>query len=211
MSQKNNQPIIIGITGSIASGKSSFSKILAENGIPVLNADRCVHELLKSPSLIKKVSSLFGPNVKEGRNLNFKALAQIIFSQPKQKRALESLLHPKVKSYFESQTKKLAKSHKYIGWDVPLLFETGWDKDCTLTICITAPQTHILKRCHQERGMSYKETRLRLNAQWPQKKKAKLASLVVSNNKTTPHLKKQARALCQFIKCLDLPLTQGKL
>lgn len=170
--------ITIGLTGGIASGKTTASNYLKKLGFMVIDSDHIVKELYEKKEVIDLISKQF--DVLEFGFINKKKLAQIIFKQPKAKKKLESILHPLV---FEAidVLKHQAFEH-LIFIDMPLLFEVGYqDIDYSLLI-YTKPSTQ-LKRLIDRDFLTESDALSRIKSQMSILKKKKLANHVIENEK----------------------------
>ena len=200
---KTPKTLIIGLTGGIATGKSTVSKLFKRFKIPVIDADRIAHDLTKrNKPLTKKIFKIFGNSViGKYKTLNRKALAQIVFSDPKAKKTLENLLHPQIKKITNQKIKAYQqKNHKIIVLDIPLLFEAGRDKDCDLTIVIAAKQNTQIKRLMQNRGMSKKDALARIKNQMPLSQKIKKADFILKNDSSKQALFDSVYTLLNILK-----------
>lgn len=179
-----HKPFIIGLTGGIGMGKSTAAKILNGFGLPVYNADRAIHDLLrKGGKGVKPVAKLFPEALKRGA-MDRKIIGQSVFHHPAKLKRLEKILHPlvhKIEKDFlnQAQTKKAAA----VILEIPLLFETGADKRCDIVICVTAPKhvqkTRVLIRKH----MTKERFKAILARQMPDAEKRKKADYVVQTGK----------------------------
>jgi dephospho-CoA kinase len=182
---------IIGITGGIATGKSTAAKILRDKGYSVICADTIAHQLLKkTKTTARQILNHFG-------TLNRKKLAHVIFKNPQAKKKLESIIHPAVIRETKKQIAALKKKqHRLIFLDVPLLFESGMDKLCDKTICVWAPKKTQIERMLKKRKMTRKEALSRIKAQMPLRQKMKKSNYIVKNASTPSELiKKMAMVL----------------
>lgn len=175
----------IGLTGGIATGKSSVGHWLAEQGIPVLDADHYAREALApgSPGSIA-VLARYGPRVGATTcptEINRKALAQVVFNDAQERQWLESLVHPQVRSSFEAALQRNAKEPVVVLM-IPLLFETGLEVLCSeiwVIACSTQQQTERLMAREQ---LNTEEAAQRIQAQWSLERKTALADEVIDNN-----------------------------
>ncbi|MBI1977318.1 MAG: dephospho-CoA kinase [Candidatus Omnitrophica bacterium] len=169
--------LIVGVTGSFGSGKSTTCKILRRLGArKVIHSDPLTREVFKPRHPIgKRIQSLFHI---QGR-INRKRVAKRIFSDPKKRRQLEALIHPYVFQRIRSELNRVKRGVVVI--EVPLLFETGFDRLCDVTIAIFAPEKVVIKRL-KERGFQAREVRARLRAQLPASEKRKRSDLYISNS-----------------------------
>ncbi|MFW0777818.1 MAG: dephospho-CoA kinase [Rickettsiales bacterium] len=144
---------IIGITGGIAMGKSTVAKQFAQFGANVSNADDIVHALLaKGGEAVEEVKQYFPSTIIDGA-VDRRKLGEIVFADVDKRKKLESILHPMVAfqelSFIEEETNKGAKMAIL---DIPLLFETGADTRCDVTVTVSAPlwiqRRRAMKRPH---------------------------------------------------------------
>ena len=171
---------VIGLTGSIAVGKSTVTQYLLTHGYQVLDADIISHQALKQgTSAYQKVVSLFGC-VKEDGTIDRKQLGNIVFSSPEKKKQLEDIIHP----YVIDETLKGIKESKsnYVILDVPLLFEAKMDKLCDLTIFVNTKEDVRLARLEKRATMPLKDAK-KLNSQvMSAKEKIYLADITIENS-----------------------------
>lgn len=196
---------ILGLTGGIATGKSTVAKMIRKMRIPVICTDEIAHELTKKNSpVLKEILKKFSPLVfNADKSLNRPALAKIVFSNPKQQKILEKILHPRIKKEVLREIQKMHTANcPLITIDVPLLFEAGWDKMCDFTLCVTAPQKLQIERLKKYRKMTRKEALARIKAQMPLKEKVKRADFVIENGLTLKALKNHVTKMTQQIKSL---------
>ncbi|MBT5798655.1 MAG: dephospho-CoA kinase [Alphaproteobacteria bacterium] len=168
---------IIGLTGSIASGKSSVSQMFRHLGIPVHDADKTVHELMGAYGLaVPELLSIFGNIGSVDQGINRKKLGEIVFSDESAKYELESIIHPLVwrdRNKFLEQMRHNRK--KVIIVDIPLLFETGSNVICNKVICVWAPIFLLRQRALKRAGMTSDKLNAILHHQLPQYEKMRLA------------------------------------
>lgn len=179
-----SKPFVIGITGTIGSGKSAVGHILTEMGIPVIDSDKVVHDLFATNKVLKdRLVAEFGQAIvsDSGVGIDRKALGKIVFSNPKAKEQLEDIVHPLT---IEACLKELSKysGQEIIAILVPLLFEAaphlGYDE---IWAVITAEKI-LLERLTSRDKISLEQALQRLNAQFSQERKAKNATHVIDNS-----------------------------
>lgn len=187
----------IGLTGGLASGKSTVSKILVERGWPVVDADRIAREVVGPGSVgLDQVLAEFGSDLlTPDQSLDRRELGRRVFGRPDALRRLEAIIHPLVqeRSKQEREGYRLAGA-KVAFYDVPLLFErnlTGFDG---VMVVICSEQTQR-RRLRERDGLSDAEIDARLASQIPLEKKRGLADFVVENEGTLDDLKRAVENL----------------
>ena len=178
---------VIGLTGGIGSGKSTVAHWLSEQGIAVLDADRTVHELLASDQeTINEVVTEFGKGVlSETGEIARRILGQRVFSDPKARRRLEEILHPRVAdSMYKRQLILEAQGAKVCVWDVPLLFEAGFSQWVNEVWVVWVPVSIQKDRVMKRDTLSLSEVDLRIQAQYPLEEKVRQANVVIDNSGT---------------------------
>ncbi len=193
--------IIVGLTGSIGMGKTTAGRILQHLGLPVHDADACVHSLL-SPGgeAVPFVSAAFPEAKGENGRIDRHKLGLIVFADPEKRKELEQILHPLVRR----QQKRFllatsVRGSKIAVLDVPLLFETGVYRGCDYTVCVTAPYFIQKQRVLSRPGMTEKKFRDRLNSQLPDIDKRKMADFVVQTGLGKAYTYRQLRAVIDRI------------
>jgi dephospho-CoA kinase len=172
--------IIIGLTGGIGMGKSTLARQCARFGAKICNADDIVHRLLgKGGAAVDAVSALF-PTARHADAIDRKILGSIVFNDKAALQQLEQLLHPLVieaeDRFMHSEQRK---GIKVVILDIPLLFETGSDRRCDMTILASAPFFIQRHRVMQRPGMTQEKFMRIVRAQMPDHEKRALADVVV--------------------------------
>ncbi|MBM5814946.1 MAG: dephospho-CoA kinase [Cyanobacteria bacterium M_DeepCast_100m_m1_067] len=164
----------IGLTGGIASGKSSVGRLLAARGLPVLDADVYAREALapRSPGA-QAVLDRYG-------TLDRTALGRIVFADGAERRWLEQLVHPLVRARFATELEGLAAAPVVVLM-IPLLFEAGLEALCSEVWLVDCEDTQQLARLMARNGFNEADARARLTAQWPLARKRGLADVVIDN------------------------------
>ena len=172
----------IGLTGGIASGKSSVGRLLAARGLPLLDADVYAREALApgSPGA-GAVLERYGDGVRAtGGEIDRAALGQIVFGDGAERRWLEQLLHPVVRACFETKLQELA-AEPVVVLVVPLLFEAGLETLCSEVWLVDCDEKQQLQRLMARDGLGEADARARIAAQWPLARKRQLADVVLNN------------------------------
>ncbi|MDJ0943376.1 MAG: dephospho-CoA kinase [Kiloniellales bacterium] len=172
--------VILGLTGSIAMGKSTAAKALRRLGLPVHDADAEVHRLLsKDPETIKAVRRAFPKTVTAGR-VDRKALGARVFGDPSALRRLEAILHPKVRQAEAAFLRRQARRRATIVvLDIPLLFETGAEARCDAVLVVSAPAFIQAQRVLRRPGMSRQRLDEIRARQLPDAEKRRRADFVI--------------------------------
>lgn len=171
----------IGLTGGIATGKTTISKYLSSLGIPVIDADLIAREVLTIyPEILEYLRKTYGDRVFSGGKLDRRALGRIVFQD---KEALSSYLQvimPRIRQEIE---KRLEESEEEcIVLDAPLLFEEGFQKDVDLTITVYAQERVQLQRLKERDGFTEEEARRRISAQMDLQEKMDRSTYVLNNS-----------------------------
>jgi dephospho-CoA kinase len=188
----------IGITGGISTGKSTFVECLREL-LPIatfFDADEAAHGLLDRPEVKKQLRREFGPQVfSAAGNLNRAKLRAIVFADATKKRALEQVLHPRIRRQWRKQAKGYRNSPRFFLADIPLLYETGGDGLCDRVVVVACSQKVQLARLRKRMSVTRAEAKQMIKLQMPLDEKIRCANHVVWNNGDRTSIMKQARSL----------------
>lgn len=185
--------MVLGITGGIATGKSTVVKFVQEYGFPVVDADVIAREVVAigTPGL-KAVSKEFGPEViQKNGSLDRKALGMIIFSEPEKRIRLNQLLSPFLRTEITKQIKEKKQQSKLIIVDIPLLYEGGYEKEVDQVAVVYLPKKIQVERLMIRDGLTKEEAEKRIASQAPIEEKKKKAQIVFDNHKDQEWTKKQ--------------------
>jgi dephospho-CoA kinase len=192
------KPIIIGLTGGIASGKSTALAHFKKLNIPVIDSDQIVRNLWQSNNdMIQKAESHFGFSIHTSEDR--KKLSEIIFKDQIEREFLNKIVHPYVFKQIEIE-KKFLKSSSIIVIDMPLLYEVSYQKKCDYVLVVYVDLKTQLRRLMKRSHLTKSDALNRINAQMPLEEKAKLADVVLDNNKTIGNLNKQISAFLGGLK-----------
>jgi dephospho-CoA kinase len=172
----------IGLTGGIASGKSSVGRLLEAQGLPLLDADVYAREALApgSPGA-GAVLERYGDGVRApGGEIDRAALGRIVFGDGAERRWLEQLVHPLVRARFAAELQELG-AEPLVVLVVPLLFEAGLETLCSEVWLVDCDETQQLQRLMARDGLGEADARARIAAQWPLARKRQLADVVLNN------------------------------
>lgn len=184
----------IGLTGGIATGKSTVGRLLEAEGLPVLDADQYAREALAlgSPGAAA-VLERFGDAVRtsgtgpECPTIDRGALGSIVFSNPTDKRWLEQLVHPLVRQRFELALAELAAESAVVLM-IPLLFEAGLQELCSEIWLVDCDEKQQLERLIQRDAISQEAAQQRIASQWSLEVKRKCADVIIDNRQHSHQL-----------------------
>lgn len=176
---------VVGLTGGIASGKSTFAALLRARGVPVVDADALARAVVApgTPALAA-IAAAFGPDVlgPDGA-LDRKRLGALVFADPDARRRLEAITHPAIRDAMIAETARLdAAGHPLAFYDAPLLFEVGLDAALDSVVVVYAPPRVQVERLAARDGLDEEAAAARLAAQLPIDEKARRADFVVVND-----------------------------
>ena len=188
----------IGITGGIATGKTAFCERLREilPDATFFNADEAAHALLDVPEVKEQLGREFGTGVFSiSGDLNRSRLRAIIFRDATKKRALERILHPRIRRQWASEAKTHRNSPDFFFADIPLLYETGGETFCDRVVVVACSAKVQLARLRKRMSVKSAEAKQMIHSQMPLEEKIKRADHVVWNNGDRTSLMEQARFL----------------
>ncbi len=179
---------IIGLTGGIATGKSTASTVLSDHQVLVINADHLVKSIYATEEMLNFIKSNF-PQVIVDDSIDFKALRQLAFSDVKIRTALEVEIYAKLPQAFMDVYTK-AGSPNLVVYDVPLLFEKGLDSKVDLKVCVYSGKDIQIERLTKRDNVSKDQAELALKNQMDIDEKKKRSDVIIENNGTIEQLEK---------------------
>jgi dephospho-CoA kinase len=192
--------IIIGLTGSIAMGKSATANIFNSYGVPIFNADSCVHKLLgANGKLVSIIGKTFPGTLEKQTNIKYinrEKLGRIVFNNKKNRQALEQIVHPQV-GIERKKWKEWAERERFkaICYDIPLLFETNGEKSCNIIVVVSAPFFIQQQRALNRPYMNKKKFYNILKTQLSDKEKRKKADFIVNTGIGYRYTRNQVKKL----------------
>ncbi len=193
----------VGLTGNIASGKSSVAEVWRGLGAAIVDADRLARTAVTpgSPGLVAVVAE-FGPHVlRADGSLDRGALRRIVFADATARQRLEAIVHPEVARLRAEEEAELARSGvEIVVHDIPLLYEVGAERGLDLVVLVDAPEAVRLERLLRDRGLPEAEARAMIAAQQPAAGKRARADLVIDNDGTPAQLAERAERTWERIR-----------
>lgn len=190
MTEGRGRPLFIGLTGAIASGKSTVLAELEKMGVPTLSSDAVVHEIYEDPEVIELVRERLGDDVVRDGVVDREAVAAAVFAEPEARSWLEQTIWPRVGRRIFEFRERHAQSDtppRAVVVEVPLLFESGMDQAFDRTVAVTA--TDATRRARAEaRGTGASEFEAREARQLSAAEKAARADYVIENEGTVESL-----------------------
>src|SRR5213079_940523 len=188
----------IGITGGISTGKSTFCECLREifPAAKFFNADQAAHTLVQLPEVKQEIRAEFGAGVfSRNGDLNRETLRAIIFADATKKRALERILHPRIRRQWRAEAKRHRNSPDFFFADIPLLYETGGETLCDRVVVVACSHQVQVARLAQRMSINDTEAEQMIRSQMPLDEKIARADHVVWNDGSRAALMEQARFL----------------
>jgi len=195
---------LVGLTGGIATGKSTVAGIFKRYGATVIDADALAREVVEpgKPAWREIVKTFGKAVINPDRTLNRQALGTKVFGHPGRLRQLERIIHPRVAREQIRLTKQAALNdpRAIVIYDVPLLFEAGIDKRVDAIIVVTADRETQIARLKKRNGLSRTEALRRIKSQMPLAEKRRLADYTIDGTLPLPQLRQQVRLLHRSLR-----------
>ena len=190
--------MIIGLTGGIASGKSTVSKYLAEKGFNIYDADKIAKDISEKKSVQEEIISTFGNKIlNENGNVDRKKLKEIVFENKDKLKKLNDIIHPKVINFYKELKEK--NTDEVIIFDVPLLFESGIDKFCNKILVIISDYEVQLNRIVERDKINKELAEKIIKSQLSNEERIKKADVVIENNSNLEDLFEKVERFCETI------------
>ncbi len=172
---------VLGLTGGIGSGKTTVAQMFRDLDIPVYIADEEAKKLMNVDAEVRnKIKSIFGEAAYKRGDLDRKFLAEQVFNNRELLEKLNHIVHPAVGKDFDDWKKN--QTSVYVVYEAAILFEKGGYKKCDRNLLITAPREVRVQRVINRDHATSTEIEARMNHQWPDEKKKKLADFVILND-----------------------------
>lgn len=198
--RRQTKRLFIGITGGLASGKSTVTSFLKRLGAYVVDADKIAHSILKPGSVVyNRLIRSFGKDIlKSGRSINRKALAKRAFASPALARRLNNITHPEIIREINKQISQA--SGATIVLDAPLLIEAGLSRMVDVLIVVTAKRQQQIVRAMRKLKAPRAEIISIIKRQMPASEKVRRADFVIDNSQTKQDTRKQVKEVFQKLR-----------
>lgn len=190
--------MIIGLTGSIASGKSTVANMLRERGYPIVDADVIARQVVEPGSpLLAEISSVFGSKViREDGSLNREGLGAVIFGNEEKRRRLNELMHPAIRARMVSEKERyLEQGYQTVIMDIPLLFESKLHSYVEKILVVSVPKELQKQRLMSRNSLTEAEAAARIASQLDMKVKEEGADAVIDNSGTLEETERQLETI----------------
>jgi dephospho-CoA kinase len=198
--------MLIGLTGGVATGKSTVAKMFGQCGAVVIDADQLARDVVQpGKPAWRDIVHTFGTGIlNPDRTINRPALGSLIFSHHRKRRELERVIHPRVAREQQRLTRQAARIDPaaVVIYDVPLLFEAGVDTRVDKIVVVTADRETQIARLSKRNGLSRSEALRRIRSQLPMNRKCRLADFVLDGTKDKRRLKQDVAKICEDLRSL---------
>ena len=199
--------IVVGLTGGIATGKSTVAQMFKQCGAIVIDADQLAREVVRPGTRgWREIVKYFGKSIlNPDRTINRHALGVIVFRHRNKLRRLERIIHPRVAREKEQLVRRIAKRtpHAVVIYEVPLLFEVGANKRVDKVLVVTADRSTQIARLKKRNGFTRTEALRRIENQMPLAQKARLADVVLNGTHVRSQLRKEVGSVFRKFQQLD--------
>jgi dephospho-CoA kinase len=186
--------LVLGVTGGIATGKSSVLGLLAKAGIPTISADDLAHACIrKGKPAYRAIVRHFGREVlASDRQIDRRKLGRIVFNSPSERKHLEKIIHPCV---LKALKRFVKNKNGIIALDIPLLYEAGYQRFVDKVVVVYASRSQQITRLRHRNHLNRREALLRISAQLPLSAKRRRADIVLRNTRALSDLRRQVKTL----------------
>jgi len=176
------------------------ARMFAQKGAKVIDADQFVHEHLKPTGKVYAiVVRAFGKKILNGKDIDRRKLAGVVFRDPRKLKKLTSIVHPVILKEVQARIKNLKRNTRIrlVVVDAPLLIEAGWHKWVDYVILVQASRSQQIRRVQAQRPINRAEILRRIKSQMPMRQKINMADIVIDNRKTLKETQKQTHMIAQ--------------
>ncbi|TDM10673.1 dephospho-CoA kinase [Macrococcus lamae] len=189
---------VIGLTGGIASGKSTVSALLKEYGFAVVDADVASRTAVaKGTDGLKEVEKVFGEEAVINGEMNRPYVGQLIFNDIEKREALNRIIHPRVRDIMEYEKQQALKSGRHVIMDIPLLFENHLEYTVDEVWVVYVDEESQLERLMKRNNLSYDAAAARIHSQLSIEEKKKRAHIIIDNSGNLSELEQQVKKVVE--------------
>jgi dephospho-CoA kinase len=205
--------LIVGVTGGVASGKTTVSRMFEKEGAYLIDADQIARELVQPQRPAwKEIVRFFGKEIlgKDG-TIDRKRLADIAFSDSGKRGVLNEIIHPRIEKEMWRMKKQIGRKDPYavIIFDAPLLVETGFHREVDKVVVVTSKETQQIKRLKKRAGMTREETQRIISSQMALEKKVGVADFIIPNEGSLKATRRRVREVFQELRKIALQKRRG--
>lgn len=184
--------IILGLTGSIGTGKSTVSRYLQKRGIPVLDADQMVKDLYTDKKFCRELSVRFGENILNQQGyIDTLLFGRLVFENKEWLQQLNQMIHPRIKVEFEKRKALLSNGHPIVVYDIPLLYEANMEELVDVVALVCLDKQKQIARIRERDNRTVEQIEQIIGYQMPQDEKLERADYILDNNGTKESLYQQ--------------------
>lgn len=197
--RRNKKKIVLGITGSFGSGKTTVAKMFARCGAEVIDADSLAHGCIsRGKPAYKKICKVFGSSILDtAKEVDRRKLAEIVFDKKSQLYKLNRIVHPEVIRQIRERIKDSSSSVVVV--DAPLLIESGLYKKVDMVIVVTLDRARQAARLKAKNALLARQLAKRIRQQMPLRSKVRFADFVIDNNGSIRQTEKQVESLRRIV------------
>ncbi len=195
--------VVVGLTGVVASGKSTVARMIAREGVPVIDTDHLARQAVSPRGrCYEPLVRLLGPDILNDKGeIDRKRLLKRILDDRRLKERIEKIIHPEVLRLLDDRLTSLAAHGKrLVVVEVPLLFEAGWEGLFDRLVCVVSPEKEIQRRLQGRSGTDWEMVKALSDTQLSQDEKSRQSDLVILNDSSLTVLEKRVKAVLQAIK-----------
>jgi dephospho-CoA kinase len=196
--------LIVGLTGGVASGKTAVSQVFKEEGAYIIDADQIARELVQPHQLSwNELIRAFGQEIlQEDGSIHRKKLADKVFADPKERKLLNQVLHPRIKEEMDRRTREIEQKdpEAIVVIDAALLVELGDHQGMDRVIVVTSTERQQIQRLKDRDGADQEEARKILSSQMAPEEKLKVADFVIRNEGSLNEVRRRAKEVFQELK-----------
>ncbi|HFD6020043.1 TPA: dephospho-CoA kinase [Staphylococcus aureus] len=200
-------PKVIGLTGGIASGKSTVSELLSVFGFKVVDADKAAREAVKKGSKgLAQVREVFGDEaIDENGEMNRRYMGDLVFNHPEKRLELNAIIHPIVRDIMEEEKQEYLKQGYNVIMDIPLLFENELENTVDEVWVVYTSESIQMDRLMQRNNLSLEDAKARVYSQISIDKKSRMADHVIDNLGDKLELKQKLERLLEEEGYIEKP------